>query len=923
MKRFLVLCAALFTAIACNDSTGPGAVASIAVNFPTAPIPVGSTAQLNPQALDKNGNPVQAECVYTFTSSDESVATVSSSGLITGVSEGTATITVETFGKTASSVITVGSGAGPVSAITLVPQSVTIAQGQSGQVYAILTDANGDNIPVANLSVSAPGGSGVSQQTNAPVTVQWASNNTAVATVSGTGVITGLTEGTAIITAVAGGKTATANISVVPSTNAVANIRIVPSAITVGIGSEAQLNAILTDANGVVLSNRTMTWTTSNAAIATVNPATGLVKGVSAGNATITVTSEGKTASITVSVSSTGQGSIAFNQDTISVPVGGTAHASVVVSDADGNPVASPTVSFMVLNTSVATVSATGTSATVTGVANGQTRLRAVANGLTAEVPIIVSSVTVSSVSISPANPQVAVGQTLQMTATARDAGGNPIPGKAATWTSSNEAVATVTPNGGLVRGHAVGNATVTGTIDGVSNTVTVNVTPAQPAAIQINPPGPISLGVGQHVNLEVTVRDGAGNVINGLNLGFNSRNEAVASVTDEDLLFPDGRVTAGSVPNQSTYIIVTAIAGGVTKRDSVRIDVTLLPPAQIQIPAPSVCVPLGRTVQLVGTVLDAANNVLTGQPISWAVSNPSVGSITAGGLLTGLTSGVTNVIASVGGVTQTVAVTVCPATVERVTLTPATASIPVNGTVQLVATTYDGLDNVLNGRTVTYTTSDASVATVSNTGLVTGLKVGNVTITATSEGKTATASIAVTNAPVDQVVVTPSVLSMTLTGGTRQLEVKTFDSFGNELTGRPVTYSSSNTGVASVSSTGVVTAHAIGDAVITVTSEGRSATVQVSVVNAPVASVQLIGPSLILKLLWGTSSETYTVVTRDADGNILTGRSCTWTSSNPNVFDVNLGVVTALGLGTARLTVTCEGKSDSKDIGVISVLSF
>jgi len=77
--------------------------------------------------------------------------------------------------------------------------------------------------------------------------------------------------------------------------------------------------------------------------------------------------------------------------------------------------------------------------------------------------------------------------------------------------------------------------------------------------------------------------------------------------------------------------------------------------------------------------------------------------------------------------------------------VSPATASVVVGGTVQLVATLKDSAGNVLTGRTINWTSSASGIATVSATGLVTGVAAGNATITATSEGKSGTATVSVT----------------------------------------------------------------------------------------------------------------------------------------------------------------------------------
>src|SRR5213078_1934746 len=111
----------------------------------------------------------------------------------------------------------------------------------------------------------------------------------------------------------------------------------------------------------------------------------------------------------------------------------------------------------------------------------------------------------------------------------------------------------------------------------------------------------------------------------------------------------------------------------------------------------------------------------------------------------------------------------------------------------QLTATPQDANGNALSGRTVTWSSSNTSVAVADVNGNVTGIAPGSATITATSEGKSGTASITVTNVPVASVTVSPPSASVAQ-GQTTQLSATTKDANGNTLSGRVVTWSSSNT---------------------------------------------------------------------------------------------------------------------------------
>src|SRR5206468_3999870 len=118
---------------------------------------------------------------------------------------------------------------------------------------------------------------------------------------------------------------------------------------------------------------------------------------------------------------------------------------------------------------------------------------------------------------------------------------------------------------------------------------------------------------------------------------------------------------------------------------------------------------------------------------------------------------------------------------------------------------------------------------TVSAKGLVTGVAPGSATITATSEGKSGSAATTVTTVPVASLAVSPAAASVRV-GGTQQLVAVTKDSAGTALSGRVVTWSSSNTAVATVSSAGLVTGQTAGSTTITATSESKSGTSSITV---------------------------------------------------------------------------------------------
>jgi uncharacterized protein YjdB len=259
------------------------------------------------------------------------------------------------------------------------------------------------------------------------------------------------------------------------------------------------------------------------------------------------------------------------------------------------------------------------------------------------------------------------------------------------------------------------------------------------------------------------------------------------------------------------------------------------------------------------------------------------------------------------------------PAPVASVSVTPPSSTISVGQTAQLTAQPKDAQSNNLANRTVTWSSTNTAVATVSSSGLVTALAVGGpVTIVASSEGQDGSAVVTVTPPPVATVTVAPG--SPTLTpGAVIQLVPTLRDASGATLTGRTVTWSSSNNGVATVSGAGLVTGVAVGGPVtITATSEGQIGTASVSVV-APVVTTVSISPAVTTVPSGGTTP--LSVIVRDQSGATITGKVPSWNTSNASIATVSpVGLVTGISAGgPVTITATVDGKSGTASITVTS----
>jgi uncharacterized protein YjdB len=397
--------------------------------------------------------------VPTFESTNPAVASITAGGFVTAHAEGQTEIRATYGALVASAPLLVT----PVVAQVIVqPASAAVSRGQTVALGATVRDRLGNALA-------------------RPVT--WNSTNAGIAAVTSTGpqtaIVLGIAEGQATINATADGVTGSAAISVV---DAVASVTVAPTPVNLAPGGTADLTATPRNSAGTPLVGRTVTWHTSNPAVAAVAQTganTARITAVGPGTATITATSEGVSGTANVTVVDV-VAAVTILPSPVDLAPGGTADLTATPRNAAGAPLSGRTVTWQSSNPIVATVTQTGpTTARVTAHAEGNAVITATSEGVNGTVNVTVTAV-VGSVTVAPPITNLVVGDTAQLTATALSFSGAPIPGRTFTWLSSNPAVAVVTstgPNTARVDAMADGQVTITATTQGVSGTALVNVT--------------------------------------------------------------------------------------------------------------------------------------------------------------------------------------------------------------------------------------------------------------------------------------------------------------------------------------------------------------------------------------------------------------------------------------------------------------
>lgn len=257
---------------------------------------------------------------------------------------------------------------------------------------------------------------------------------------------------------------------------------------------------------------------------------------------------------------------------------------------------------------------------------------------------------------------------------------------------------------------------------------------------------------------------------------------------------------------------------------------------------------------------------------------------------------------------------------VAAVTVTPASRTLLPGDTVSLSARATDAADAQIDGRPVSWLSTNDAVATVSASGAVLAIGPGTVTIRATVDGKFGEASLTVTSPaappPVARVELSPSTLTLAV-GGSATIIARAFDASGTELTGRATTWASRDPSIADVDSSGKLLAKAVGTTLVSAIVDGHLAEspVNVTVSPAAVASIAVTPVGFVLDV---GQTRQLTAFVLDASGNRLTDRVVTWSSDSPTVATVSsTGLVSATGYGYATITATCEGKTFSLAVTV------
>lgn len=819
-------------------------VTGVSLAFDTIKLAKGKS-----KTLKANIEPADAsEKKLIWESSDESVATVTSSGVIRAKGAGNATIIVTTVdgGYSASCNVNVYTA---VTGVTLSADRVEIPKGEKRILTATIEPADAQNQELT-----------------------WTSSNTDVVRVDAiTGQVTGRTTGTAKITVTTadGGFSDSCIVEVVQLAT---GVTLSFSSISLEAGKTKTISASVTPSSATY---KTVTWTSSNEKIAKVNSA-GKVTAISAGSVTITATSKDGAASasckVTVkqpatSVTIKSTSGTDLSKTTLKIAVGS---KKTIVATLKPNNVTNKNVTWSTSNKSIATVTSSGV---VKGIKAGSVKITATSGDGAASKTITIKIYTpVKSVSLNKTSLTLKEGGSATVTPTIQPSNATY---KTVTWTSSNYDVATVDENG-KITAKSVGYAVITATTTQGTKTATCNVNVVKPVTGVSISKSSLRIEVGDKVTLKATVKpsDASNQTVS-----WKSSDSSVAKVSSS------GVVTAKKL---GTATITVTTADGLFKK-TCKVEVVKKVKG-VELSKASATIYLGKTLTLKATVSPSG---ATNSAVTFTSSDSSVAKVSSSGVVTPVKPGTATITVktSDGNFTDTCKITVKRA-VTSITLDKSTAEVKSDSTLTLKATIKP---SNATDKTLTWTSSNNKVVTVSSKGVVTPVSKGTATITVKTEnGLTDTCKVTVY-----QVVTGIKLSEKASVYAGEKVTLKATVQPSNANT-QSVTWSSSNTSVAKVSTKGVVTGVKAGTAVITVkTKEGGFVAKCTVTVKQHVTGIVLNKTDLTLAR--GSDSQ-LTATIKPANA---TDKTYTFSSSNEKVATVTAqGLIKAVACGEAIITV-------------------
>ncbi|HIF9255963.1 TPA: Ig-like domain-containing protein [Photobacterium damselae] len=936
---------------------------SLVVTPNSAQIPIGLSLQLEANALLGSGQTINItkNPHLTWTSLDESIATVDDQGRVKGITNGTVTVKAEGINNDGSKVsdtaeITVTNAVVERIQVTPTVDSVPLGLTKKFVALAFLSDKT-------SLDV-----------TNDPA-ITWSSSDTSIASITtglinGNGIAKGNDTGSVTIKALGNtnGESFEGSAELTVTNAVIDKLEVIPNNANTPVGVSKQFTAKVTLTDGVtvidVTNDPAITWVSSDPEIASVKTGmtdntNGLSTGKKIGSATITATGEvnGVTYSANSQLNVTDAiiTELQITPTTESSPVGLSKAFTAIAKLSDSSTIDvtnDSNISWVSSDPSIAVVTSGQTSDN--GVAKGLTKgsVTITATAISKDYPkvqgdatLTITDAIISSIVVTPKFESVAKGITQQFTATAYLSDGisaiDVTTDPSINWTTDNAAVSV--DKFGLSKGENIGAANViatTTTAEGktLSDYGVLKVTPAEIVSLQITPPIiNVPIGLDKQFSATAIMTDySTVDVTNNAAVSWTSSDEAIAKITS-------GKITGNGLSHGFSAGTVTITAAGSVGSSSLTgtatLNITDAEPQSLSLTPVNAVIAKGLDKQFKaeitlsdGSVKDVTNDSRS----SWVSSDTDIATIssaqaTNNGLAHGVKTGSATITVkgTYGGIAleQSTILTVSPAEISTIEITPHPASIAKGRNQQFtaIATLSDNskVDITTDSKT-SWTSEDIATSVISTSGsdkgIAHGINIGTTVIKATNSGIIAKADLTVTDALLESIDVTPTPLDVGL-GSTR---TNRFTAIGNysdgtrpditnlvDWTGQDVTIATVESGLANG---GMVTGVTLGTTTTIASmldAEGITITSAPATINVNKSLIEILISPVDISLIGDETAQLYATGSYDDLTTSDITDQVTWNVVDPTIAEVSQGtsggVVTNNSLSEGRTAVSAE----------------
>ena len=652
---------------------------------------------------------------------------------------------------------------------------------------------------------------------NLTSSVTWASSDTSVMTVNSAGLATGVAPGTAMITANSGSINTHTNLTASP---ALVSIAVTPAAQSVLVNATQQFTATGTyaDSSHADISS-TVTWSSSDTTLATVNAA-GLATGVAAGNITVQAALGSIHGSTTLTVNPI-LVSLTVTAPDLTIDINTTAQFTATGNFSDGSAQDYTQLVSWSVPGPVASIDNTGLA---TGLSIGTATVTANVGSINGSASLQVTAPTLLSILVTPDSTSVPLGISQSFTATGVFSNGDSQDLAAAVWTSSDSTKVPI-DSSGSAQTLGVATVTISATYGSITGSTSFTVLPAALVSIALNPSNSsVALGTTVPLTPVGTFTDGSTQTLSPVL--WNSDDPTVAFVAVNGT----GLVSGNAIGSAN----ISATSGSITGSTSVTVTPAVI--SSIAVTPGSVTIPAGTTQQFTAMATFTDSSIQDVSSLAtWSSSSGSVATVSSSGLAAAVSVGSSTMTATMGSISGTGALTVGPAVLQSITLSPQNATMGKGTTLQFTATgNYSDSSTQDLTSLVTWTSSDSNTVSINSAGLATGRQFGSVTISAVLGSVNASTGLTVNKNPLVSIVVTPVNPSISV-GQTQQFTATgTYSDASTQDLTKTAHWSSSSSGVATinngVSGGGLASGQGVGTATMAATFQGVSGSTTLTV---------------------------------------------------------------------------------------------